>query len=166
MESSQPPGGPGGQDVGAAADSPLLVFLDANVLFSAALGGPSFDFLLELAREGRIRLATSGACLVEAETNLERKRPERLSALADVLASVAVQRDAEEEEHSTWAEGLVDPDEIHVLAAARSAAADVLLTGDVTHFGPLMERDDLGLRVRTLRSFLLEGPARPGPRAS
>ena len=38
------------------------------------------------------------------------------------------------------------------------AGADVLITGDLKHFGALMERDDLPLRVRSPRAFLLEGP--------
>jgi predicted nucleic acid-binding protein len=134
-----------------------LVFLDANILFSAALGGEPFELLLALAAEGRIRLATSRACVAEAETNLERKRPEAAGALAEVLAAVRVEPD-HAGEYAEWAAALVHSDDVHVLAGARAAAADVLLTGDRTHFGALMERDDLGLRVRTLRDFLLEGP--------
>jgi hypothetical protein len=45
-----------------------------------------------------------------------------------------------------------------VVAAAIEAAADVLLTGDMAHFGPLMNRSDLPLRIRTVRAFLIEGP--------
>jgi predicted nucleic acid-binding protein len=45
-----------------------------------------------------------------------------------------------------------------VLAAALAAGANVLVTGDLKHFGALMERDDLPLRVRSPRAFLLEGP--------
>ena len=30
----------------------LTVFLDANVLFSAAVGGPAFELIWELARRG------------------------------------------------------------------------------------------------------------------
>jgi len=44
-----------------------------------------------------------------------------------------------------------------VLAAALAARADVLVTGDLKHFGALMDRDDLPLRVRSPRAFLLEG---------
>jgi predicted nucleic acid-binding protein len=133
-----------------------LLFLDANILFSAALGGPGFELLLELGRSEAIRLVTSAACVTEADTNLERKRPEWRGQLADVLALVTVEA-WDDSGHADWAAPLVDPDDVHVLAAARAAGADVLLTGDTTHFGPLMSRDDLGLRVRTLRAFLLEG---------
>ena len=137
---------------------PPLVFLDANVVFSAALGGPAFELLLELAGSGRLRLTTSRACVVEAETNLERKRPDMRGALASVLRGVSVQA-WDESEDTEWAATSVDHDDVHVLAAARASGADVLLTGDTTHFGRLTERDDLGLRVRTPRAFLLESPA-------
>lgn len=141
--------------------APPLVFLDANILFSAAIGGPAFELLLDLARAGSIGLATSRACVLEAGRNLERKRSDCRPALTDLLTLVSI--DAQEHpEHVDWATGLVDPEDVHVLAGARAVGADALLTGDLTHFGPLMERDDLGLHVRTLRAFLLEGPGQSG----
>ncbi len=76
--------------------------------------------------------------------------------LSEVLMRVAVQP-VDADEHAAWAAALIDPDDIHVLAAARTVAADVLLTGDTAHFGPPMGRDDLGIQVRTVRSLLLEG---------
>jgi predicted nucleic acid-binding protein len=138
--------------------APPLVFLDANILFSAAIGGPVFELLLELAQAGRVRLTTSRGCVLEAERNLERKRADSRQAL-DALLQVVLVADREEPEHVEWAKRLIDTEDVHVLASARSAGADVLLTGDVTHFGVLMDRDDLGLRVSTPRAFLLEGPA-------
>jgi uncharacterized protein len=53
---------------------------------------------------------------------------------------------------------LVAEKDAPVLAAALAARADVLVTGDLKHFGALMDRDDLPPRVRTPRAFLLEGP--------
>ena len=134
---------------------PPLVFLDANVLFSAAIGGPAFELLIALTDERVVSLATSRACVAEAEVNLERKRPTSLDALADILVRVSVVTDQGNDD-VRWASELLHPDDVHVLAAARRAGADVLLTGDTTHFGLLMERDDLGLRVRTPRAFLLD----------
>ena len=135
-----------------------VVFFDANILFSAALGGPVFELLLTLARRGTIRAVTSPACRAEAQVNLERKRADRLDALSEtVLAvvSVDVSPGAEFEE---WARELVGAADAHVLASARGAGATYLVTGDTTHFGPLMNRADLPLPVRTPRQFLLEGP--------
>jgi len=45
-----------------------------------------------------------------------------------------------------------------VLAAAVTAQAPVLLTGDVQHFGRLMARRDLPIQVMTIREFLLTYP--------
>lgn len=140
---------------------PPVVFLDANVLFSAALGGSVFSLLLDLGREGAAHLVTSRACRVEAEVNVGKKRPERQVALQEVFAVVASGAPAGEE-HSDWAAALVHEGDVHVLAAARSVRASVLITGDVTHFGPLMARDDLPLKVATPREFLLGGPASGG----
>jgi predicted nucleic acid-binding protein len=137
-----------------------LVFLDANVLFSAAVGGEAFDLLFELARRGKVRFVTSRSCELEARRNLERKRPDRAEGLADVLR-VAPPADVDPSEHVAWARALVGDADGHVLAAARILAAVTLVTGDLTHFGPLMERGDLPLTVRTPRTFLMEGPPTP-----
>jgi predicted nucleic acid-binding protein len=135
-----------------------VVFLDANILFSAALGGAVFELLLELAGRGTIRAVTSPACRVEAQVNLERKRPDRLDALSEDVLSVVAADVPPGAEFEEWARDLVGAADAHVLASARVAGAACLVTGDTTHFGPLMQRDDLPLLVRTPRQFLLEGP--------
>ena len=90
--------------------------------------------------------------------NLSRKRPDRLERLDEILRMVRVE-DVDPESHAPWAAKLVHGGDVHVLAAERALEADVLVTGDVTHFGGLMERADLPLKVRTPRVFLLEGPS-------
>ncbi len=135
-----------------------LVFCDANVLFSMALGGEAFALMLELAERGRVRYVTSRVCALEAERNLLRKRPEAAGAIDGVMAIVAV-ADVDPSEHLAWAAEVVGASDAHVLAAARSLHAAVLVTGDRTHFGTAMERTDLPLRIRTPRTFLLEGSA-------
>jgi hypothetical protein len=49
----------------------VRVFLDANVLFSMALGGPVFNAILEVAKRGRLHLLTSAFCYLEAWRNIE-----------------------------------------------------------------------------------------------
>jgi uncharacterized protein len=132
---------------------PPLVFLDANILFSATIGGPLFELLLDLAAEGEIRLLTSQFCIVEAETNLERKRIEARWRLAEVLTLTSIGA-WDGSQHMDWATDLVHIDDVHVLAAAKAAEADIFLTGDTTHFGPLMERTDVGMRVMTPWAFV------------
>lgn len=135
----------------------LIVFLDANVLFSAAVGGPAFDLIWELARRGRVRLVTSAHCRAEAAANIERKRPRSAAGLERALAEVALTREPASSLVDA-ARRLLPEKDAPVLAAALEAGADVLITGDLKHFGALMERDDLPLRVRSPRAFLLEGP--------
>jgi len=54
----------------------LRVFLDANVLFTAAYRPEGLSALLvELGAAGRVTLLTSPLAIVEAERNLEAKRP-------------------------------------------------------------------------------------------
>jgi len=135
--------------------SSQLVFFDANVLFSAALGGPAFALLLELERLGSIRLVTSRMCLLEARENLVRKRPDAVAALETILSQIDVGV-APIEGFLEWAAELVHIDDAQVLAAARAFDADHLVTGDTIHFGSLMGRRDLGILVWTPRSLLLE----------
>jgi predicted nucleic acid-binding protein len=134
----------------------LTVFLDANVLFSAALGGPAFELLWELERRGRIRFVTSRQCRAEASTNLERKRPDAGPRLAVLLSSVDEAPEPEDVELQR-ARQLLPEKDAPVMAAALAARASVLVTGDLKHFGSLMARRDLKLRIRTPREFLLEG---------
>lgn len=145
----------GPSTVGTVTGTPPLVFLDASVLFSMALGGPAFDLILELG-SGAVRLITSVRCKAEAELNLDRKRPGSPPRLAEVLARVEVLPWSGEPDPSAIA--LVGEGDAHVLGAALGLGAAVLVTGDVRDFGSLMERDDLGIKVRTPRFFLVEGP--------
>ena len=145
----------GPSTVGAVTGAPPIVFLDANVLFSMALGGPVFELVLELG-DGPVRLITSVRCKAEAELNLERKHPGSSPRLAEVLARVEVLPWSGEPDPSAIA--LVGEGDAHVLGAALGLGAAMLVTGDVRDFGSLMERDDLGIKVRSPRSFLLEGP--------
>jgi hypothetical protein len=57
----------------------VRVFLDANVLFSMALGGPVFNAILEVAKRGRLHLPTSAFCYLEAWRNVELKVPDKKS---------------------------------------------------------------------------------------
>ena len=133
--------------------APLKLFLDANILFSAALGGPSFGLLWEIASAGKVSLCTSRTCVDEAESNLARKRPDALVRFGDLCRKVREVPEAPERLEDVQA--LLPEKDAHVLAAALANEADVLLTGDVRHFGALMIGTDLPIRVCTIRSFLL-----------
>ena len=132
----------------------MRAFLDANVLFSGALGGAAFDLLWELAARARIELLTSPYCYLEARTNLERKAPAALPRLDERMVQVRVTGHGTE--HLAWALTLVAEKDAAVLAAARAAGAELLVTGDLRHFDHLMRRDDLPVAVVTVRTLLLD----------
>lgn len=144
----------------------MRVFLDANVLFSAALGGEAFRLIWLLAEQGRLELFTSPLCYMEAAFNLERKRPQAAPRLP--LLMRRVQRVAEpegtdppsDEPLKTLFQSLPEKDR-PVLQAALYAQAQILLTGDLRHFGSLMNRGDLPLRVLSPGDFIRQ--VRPGP---
>ena len=72
----------------------LLVFLDANILFTAAYSPDGLSTLLiELGAAGRVTLLTSPLAIVEAERNLEAKRPPGLPTLRSSLTAVRVVRE-------------------------------------------------------------------------
>ena len=72
----------------------LRVFLDANVLFTAAYSPEGLSALLvELGAASRVTLLTSPLAIVEAERNLEAKRPAALPTLRGHLTAVRVVRE-------------------------------------------------------------------------
>lgn len=107
-----------------------VLFLDANVLFSAAYRAESR--LRELWTLPETQLVTSGYALEEARRNLDgidqRRRLEALAAEVRVI-----------HESGSWA---LPPDVIlpekdrPILSAAVVSGATHLVTGDQTHFGP------------------------------
>lgn len=109
------------------------LFLDANVLFSAAYQ-PS-NPLLVLWQLADTDFLASPWVIQEAENALGRARPARLPDLAALLASVFRVPDAPIGTPLPAGIQLPDKDQ-PVLLAALQAQASHLLTGDLKHFGP------------------------------
>ena len=125
----------------------IRVFLDANILFSAAWSeGSGIGKLWE--KQG-VQLFTSSYALTEAVRNLQLKKPAatlRLSALAgkvEVSSLTALLK----ENHGLPKKALP------ILEAAIGSDCTVLLTGDVTHFGHLIGTEIEGMRVLTVSIF-------------
>jgi uncharacterized protein len=130
------------------------LFLDANVLFSAAY--KSKARLLQLWHLKNVVLCSSRYALEEARVNLrdedQRIRLDRLAG--EILFFEARQRQLP---HSI---SLPEKD-APIFLAAIAASATYLLTGDVQHFGPYFDKQIEGievvlpgtyLRQRTLRT--------------
>ena len=124
-----------------------IVFLDANVLFSAAYRPESG--LKRLWALDAVTLITSRYALEEARRNLEepaQRRLERLSSQVELVPE-APDRPLPKE--------IELPEKDHpILQAAIAAAATHLLTGDVTHFGRYFGRTVAGLLILTPGDYL------------
>lgn len=126
----------------------MRIFLDANILFSAAKSaGAVRRFLIQLKTSGHT-LVADGYVAGEARRNIETKFPKAVGDLEDLLAGWEIYSEtcvplAEEI--------LTDLPEKNrpVLAAAIQHRCDVLLTGDKTHFGSLYGRCIKGVTVHS-----------------
>jgi len=136
----------------------LRVFLDANVLFTAAYSPDGLSALLvELGAAGRVTLLTSPLAIVEAERNLEAKRPAALATMRRSLAAVRVVREPAPADVERLTPPELSSKDRPLLAAAIGAHATHFVTGDVADFGRWMgRRARLPLRVMTPRQFLTQ----------
>ena len=140
----------------------MKLFLDANVLFSAAhLSEGRAQQLLALARAGHCALVTSPHALEEARRNLALKShgfEKRLAALLEIAALVAEAR----LERVAWAASeRLPPKDAPILAAAVQCGATHLVTGDARDFGHLYGRVLRGVRIvspaQALQAVLAHG---------
>lgn len=123
------------------------LFLDANVLFSAAY---KIDArLLQLWNFRGVTLCSSHFALEEARVNLaEEDQRVRLSKLAGAVHLFdATQR--------RLPRGITLPEkDIPILLAAIEARATHLLTGDVRHFGPYLGKKIEGIAILLPRDYI------------
>lgn len=125
-----------------------VVFLDANVLFSAAYREASA--LGRLWSLENAQLVTSTYALEEARTNLEDTRQqERLERLCTSLLVVG-----ETPDRPLPKEVQLPQKDRPILAAAIDAGATHLLTGDVAHFGPYYGRRVGGVLILRPAAYL------------
>lgn len=130
----------------------MRVFLDANVLFSAAKSsGAVRQFLHKLKSLGHT-LVTDGYVTSEAGRNLEVKFPSAVEDFEKVLEAVKTSATASKPLGIEVAPGLPEKDR-PVLAAAIQHRCQVLLTGDKAHFGPLYGQTLEGLVIHSPASF-------------
>ena len=124
------------------------VFLDANVLFSAAYREDAG--LLALWEVPGIRLLTSGYAAEEARRNLDAAEKRlRLEGLLDAIEVVP-----EAPNHPLPAEVRLPENDRPILRAALAAGATHLLTGDLRDFGHLLDHKAAGVRIQTPGAFL------------
>jgi predicted nucleic acid-binding protein len=132
---------------------PPIIFLDANVLFTAAhnpLGKAAL--VLELGAQGHWQIMTSTLAVEEARRNLDIKFPACLTRLEVILSKVGVVSSVS---GPTCPIDLPEKDRPIFLTALKCRATH-LLTGDVRHFGPLLNRpsETAGIAIMTVADYL------------
>lgn len=132
----------------------MRLFLDANVIFAAAISPEGrAQALFALAEAGYGTLLTSSFAAEEARRNVERKYPDALLRLEDLLSRCQLVPEGPPE-RIVWAHDLLPAKDAPILAAAVAAGAELLVTGDRAHFGTLYGRTFEGTEVVSLAEGL------------
>jgi predicted nucleic acid-binding protein len=130
----------------------VRVFLDANILFSAAKSAGAvrtlFEELLRLGHE----CCADAYVVEEARRNLVAKAPDAGAALDHLLRRVSIAALQPSSALPEEAQGLPEKDR-PVFAAAMRGGCDVLLTGDRTHFGRWFGKRIAGVTIHSPRSL-------------
>ena len=132
---------------------PARLFLDANVLFTAArTSSGKAALIIDCGAEGFWRLLTSAYAIEETRRNLERKSPTSCSRPDGMLRHI----DLVIPSLSTPCPDTLPLKDRPIFQAAHTGAATHLLTGDLREFGPLMNRPErtFGIVVQTVAQFL------------
>lgn len=131
----------------------MRVFLDANVLFTAAHNSKGkAELVITLGSEGLFQLATSAYAKEEARRNLERKAPDRLSEFGRQLSKIRLVPD----NPCIPSPADLAVNDWPIYWAAHACKANVLLTGDRRDFGFLMKAPEPadGLLIQPVADFL------------
>ncbi len=130
----------------------MRVFLDANILFSAAKSDSAVRALLRLLLDSGHECSGDDYVVIEARRNLTAKAPDALIAFEALLKRLRIspaQAPGPELKLVNW---LPEKDRT-VLAAAMRLRCDALVTGDRTHFGRGYGKMFAGVTIHSPRSL-------------
>ena len=129
------------------------VFLDANVLFTAA-HNPSGKAALVIALgvKGRWEVLSSSYAVEEAHRNIASKFPDFQSRLQDLIDSISIVASGS----GTDCPVKLPEKDRPIMEAAIRTQATHLLTGDLKDFGTFMNkpRQTAGIVIQTVADFL------------
>lgn len=126
----------------------MRIFLDANILFSAAKSaGAMRAFIRQLGAMGHV-LVADGYVVGEARRNLEVKYPEAIEDFDTLLVELEAAPGVSMVLPKKIAPELPEKDR-PVLAAAIQLRCEVLVTGDQAHFGPLYGQCIEGVTIQS-----------------
>lgn len=129
----------------------MRLFLDANILFSAAhspFGGARQ--LFDLAAAGHCDLLTSQHAALEARRNLAVKSPPNAETFRGILASLEMAPEVGPGLVIKAGEFGLPENDAPILASAIASQADFLVTGDRKHFEHLYGQEIGHVRIVTL----------------
>jgi predicted nucleic acid-binding protein len=130
----------------------LRIFVDANILFSAAKSAGAVRRLLALVIEAGHECWVDGFVVEEARRNLAVKAPDGLKAFDALLPQLHVGSIQAADSGLEASLPLPEKDR-PVLAAAVRHHCQVLVTGDRTHFGSLYGQTLHGVAIHSPRSL-------------
>ena len=131
----------------------MRVFLDANILFTAAHNPKGkAAFVIELGRIGHLQLFTSEYAREEACRNLSVKYPSCLSELENLMTGITITS----VNPSAPCPHMLAAKDCSIFQAAATCGATHLLTGDINHFGTFMNRPEatFSIIVQSVADFL------------
>ncbi len=130
----------------------MRVFLDANILFSAAKSNGAIRDLLGRLLAGGHVLVADEYVVAEARRNLSARGFDALADLDELTRHVAVAPYRATRLPEELASVLA-PKDHPVLAAAIRLNCGILVTGDRRHFGPLYGSVQSGVSIHSARSL-------------
>jgi predicted nucleic acid-binding protein len=130
----------------------MRIFLDANVLFSAAKSDGAIRRLLALLAEAGHECHADTYVVEEARRNLALKAPGNLPVLDRLVARIHVAQVKASLAEAEVVRSLPEKDR-PVLAAAIDLRCQALVTGDRTHFGTLYGKTVGGVTIHSPRSL-------------
>ncbi|HEY1436950.1 MAG TPA: PIN domain-containing protein [Casimicrobiaceae bacterium] len=130
----------------------MRIFLDANVLFSAAKSDGAVRQLVSLLLRGRHQCCVDSYVVEEARRNLLAKAPDGVSVLDTLLARLHVEAVQPGRADIEGLASLPQKDR-PVLAAAIRLGCEALITGDRTHFGFAYGKKLGGVAIHSPRSI-------------
>jgi uncharacterized protein len=130
----------------------LRIFLDANVLFSAAKSDGAVRQLVSLLLRARHQCCVDSYVIEEARRNLHAKAPDGVSVLDTLLTRLYVAAVQPARADIESLASLPQKDR-PVLAAAIRLGCEALVTGDRTHFGFAYGKKLGGVAIHSPRSI-------------
>jgi predicted nucleic acid-binding protein len=130
----------------------MRIFLDANILFSAAKSDGAVRSLVTLLLAAKHECWVDGYVAEEARRNILAKAPDSVSELERQIARLRLSVSAPDAARAKACSSLAEKDQ-PVLAAAAALGCEILVTGDRSHFGSLYGRSLAGVMIHSPRSL-------------